>query len=159
MLSLIAAIAKNNCIGVKNKLPWNIPEDLKHFKDLTHGKTTLMGQNTFDSIVGYLGKPLPNRKSVVITNNPDYIPPEGVRVYNSLDTAFEELKNEDVYVCGGASIYRQTIDRVDTLYITHIHESYEGDTFFPEIDKNIWKETEREDHEKFSFVTYKRILN
>lgn len=152
--SLICAVAKNNCIGINNKLPWNIPEDLKHFKDLTMGKTVLMGQKTFESILGYLGKPLPGRRTVVITNSPDFIPPEGVRVVHSLDEMFNSLKDEDVFVCGGASIYKQTVNSVDTLYITHVDQVVDGDVFFPEIDKNIWQEAEREDHEGFSFVKY-----
>ncbi|MFA7653920.1 MAG: dihydrofolate reductase [Candidatus Magasanikbacteria bacterium] len=155
--SLIVAVAKNNCIGAGNKLPWNIPEDLKHFKDLTLGKTCLMGQTTLDSIIGYLGKPLPGRKTVVLTKDKSYQPPANVRVFYSLDEAFEKLKNEDVFVCGGASIYAQTINRVDTLYITHVDKIVDGDAFFPEIDKNIWHETAREDHEGFSFVTYRKI--
>ena len=154
--SLIAAVAKNNCIGKNNKIPWNIPEDFQYFKKITLGKTCLMGQATFESILDYLGKPLPGRETVVLTLNKDYVAPKDVRVFNSLDEAFEKLKNEDVFICGGASIYRQTINRVDTLYITHIDQTPEGDTFFPEIDKNIWKETDREDHSGFSFVTYKK---
>ncbi len=155
--SLIVAIAKNNCIGAGNKLPWNIPEDLKHFKDLTRGKICLMGQKTFESILGYLGKPLPGRQTVVISKNSELSVPAGVRVFNSLDEAFEKLKNEDVFVCGGASIYAQTINRVDTLYITHIDKIVDGDAFFPKIDKQIWRETGREDHDGFSFVTYHKL--
>lgn len=157
MFSLIAAVAENNCIGKNNKIPWNVPEDFQYFKKMTLGKTCVMGQATYESILGYLGKPLPGRQTVVLTSKKDYAAQEGVRIFNSLDEAFEKLKDEDVYICGGASIYRQTIDRVDTLYITEIHQSPEGDTFFPEINKNIWKETAREDHEGFSFVTYKKI--
>jgi len=157
MFSLIVAVAKNNCIGTGNKLPWNIPEDLKHFKDLTLGKTCLMGQATLDSIIGYLGKPLPGRKTVVLTRDKSYQPPEGVRIFYSLDEAFDKLKNEDVFVCGGASIYAQTVNRVDTLYITHVDKIVDGDAFFPKIDKTIWHETERKDHEGFSFVTYHKI--
>lgn len=123
---------------------------------MTLGKTCVMGQATFDSIIGYLGRPLPSRKNIVITSNKNYTPPEGVKIFHSLDDAFEQLKNEDVFICGGASIYRQTIDRVDTLYITHIDQSPEGDTFFPEINKKIWREASREDHNGFSFVTYKK---
>lgn len=154
--SLIAAVASNNCIGKNNKIPWNIPEDFQYFKKMTLGKTCVMGQATFDSIVGYLGKPLPGRKNVIITSNKNYPTPDGVRVFHSLDDAFQQLKNEDVFICGGASIYSQTIEKVDTLYITHIYQSPEGDTFFPEIDKNIWHEASREDHDGFSFVTYKK---
>lgn len=154
--SLIAAVAENNCIGIKNKLPWNIPEDLDHFKKLTLGKTCLMGQATFESILGYLGKPLPGRKTVVVTLDTGYQAPEGVRIFHSLDEIFEKLKDEDVFVCGGASIYRQTIDRVDKLYITHVKKTVDGDVFFPEIDKSKWQETAREDHPEFSFVEYER---
>ncbi|MFA6427129.1 MAG: dihydrofolate reductase [Candidatus Magasanikbacteria bacterium] len=157
MFSLIAAISQNNCIGKDNKIPWNIPEDFQYFKKMTLGKTCLMGQKTFESILEYLKKPLPERKNVVITKNTEYKAPEGVEVLHSIDDAFATLKDEDVFVCGGASIYAQTIDRVDTLYITHVHQVVDGDTFFPEIKKDTWEETWREDHEGFSFVKYKRI--
>lgn len=153
-ISLIVAIASNNCIGKDNKLPWHIPEDLKHFKELTSGKTVVMGQATFESILGYLGKPLPGRKTVVLTFDKDYQVPEGVRLMHSLDEAWEKLKDEDAFICGGASIYKQTIDRVDKLYITHVHQKVDGDAFFPEINPDIWKEDWREDHENFSFVNY-----
>jgi len=157
MFSIIAAVAKNNCIGIKNKLPWNIPEDLEHFKKLTMGKTCIMGEATFESILSYLGKPLPGRKTVVLTLNKNYQAPTGVRVFNDIDEAWKALKDEDNFVCGGASIYKQTINRVDTLYITRVNQIVDGDTFFPEIDKNVWQEIEREDHEDFSFVTYKKV--
>lgn len=154
--SLIAAVAKNNCIGIKNKIPWNIPEDFKYFKTMTMGKTCLMGQATFESILGYLGKPLPGRQTVVVTLDKNYQAPEGVRIFYSLDDAFEKLKNEDVFVCGGASIYRQTIDRVDNLYITLVDQEPDGDVFFPEIKPSVWKEATREDHEGFSFIKFSK---
>jgi dihydrofolate reductase len=156
MFSLIAAVAKNNCIGINNKIPWNIPEDFQYFKKTTLGKTCLMGKKTFESILGYLGKPLPGRKTVVIAADKDYIPPEGIRVFYSLDEAWEKLKDEDVFVCGGASIYAQTINRVDTLYITRVDMEPQGDVFFPPIDPTIWQETWHEDHDEFSFVIYKK---
>lgn len=156
--SLIAAVAKNNCIGLKNKIPWNIPEDFQYFRKTTLGKTCVMGQATFESILGYLGKPLPGRKTVVVTLDKNYQAPDGVKIFFSLDDVFSQLQNEDVFICGGASIYQQTIERVDTLYITHIDKIVDGDVFFPEINKNIWKETWREDHDGFSFVTYKKYL-
>ena len=152
--SLIAAVAKNNCIGNKNKIPWNIPEDFQYFKKTTLGKTCLMGQATFESILGYLGKPFPGRQTVVVTLDKNYTAPEGVRIFYSLDEAWEKLASEDVFICGGASIYRQTINRADTLYITIVDQELDGDVFFPEIDKNIWKETWREDHDGYSFVKY-----
>ncbi len=154
--SLIAAVAKNNCIGSKNKIPWNIPEDFQFFKKTTLGKTCVMGQMTYESILGYLGKPLPGRSTVVVTKDPNYQAAPGVRVLHNLDDVFTTLANEDVFICGGASIYQQTIDRVDTLYITHIHKEYDGDAFFPTIDMNKWREVARDDHERFSFVTYAR---
>ena len=154
MFSLIAAVAKNNCIGSKNKIPWNIPEDFQYFKKTTLGKTCLMGQATFESILGYLGKPLPGRQTVVVTLDKNFTAPEGVRIFYYLDEAWEKLANEDVFICGGASIYRQTINRADVLYITIVDQEPDGDVFFPEIDKNIWKESWREDHDGFSFVKY-----
>ncbi len=159
MFSLIAAVADNNCIGIKNRIPWNIPEDFQYFKKTTLGKTCLMGQATFESIIGYLGKPLPGRKTVVLSRDPNFKVPTGVRVFNDLDKAFAELKDEDVFICGGASIYKQTINRVDILYITHVHQIIDGDTFFPKIDKNMWHEVWREDHKGFSFVIYRRIIS
>lgn len=155
--SIIAAVAKNNCIGVKNKIPWHIPEDFKYFKEKTMGKTCLMGQATFESIIGYLGKPFPGRKNVVVTLDKNFKAPSDVRVFYSLDEAFEKLKGEDVFICGGASIYRQTIDRADNLFITLVDMEPDGDVFFPEINKDIWKEVWREDHEGFSFVKFEKI--
>ena len=154
--TIIAAVAKNNCIGIKNKLPWNLPEDLKHFKELTMGNTVLMGQKTFESILGYLGKPLPGRKTVVVSNDPNFTAQSDVRIFRSLDDIFTQLSDENVFICGGASIYAQTINRMDTLYITHVDLIVDGDVFFPEIDKNIWHEAEHENHDGFSFVTYKK---
>jgi dihydrofolate reductase len=145
---------KTTALEKNNKIPWNVPEDFQYFKKTTLGKTCLMGQKTFESILGYLGKPLPGRQTVVITLDTTFKPPEGVRVFYSLDDAWEALKNEDVFICGGASIYKQTLDRVDTLYITWIDQEPDGDVFFPAINPAIWKETWREDHDGFAFVTY-----
>ena len=156
MFSLIAAVAKNNCIGIKNKIPWNIPEDFQYFKKMTLGKTCLMGQATFESILGYLGKPLPGRQTAVLTIDKNFTAPAGVRIFYSLDDAFAKLKDEDVFVCGGASIYRQTINRVNTLYITRVNMKPDGDVFFPEIDPAIWQETWREDHDGFSFLKFNK---
>ncbi|MFH1291961.1 MAG: dihydrofolate reductase [bacterium] len=156
MIALISAVADNNCIGKNNQLPWHIPEDLKHFKELTSKKTVLMGRKTFESILGYLGKPLPKRKNIVITRSTDYQVPNGAEVYNNIQQAFADHENEDIFVIGGAGIYAQTIDLADTLYITHVRGLVEGDAFFPKIDTTIWKEVEREDHNGYSFVTYKK---
>lgn len=156
MFALIAAVANNNCIGSKNKIPWHLPEDFKYFKKTTLGKTCLMGQATFESILGYLGHPLPDRRTVVLTLDKNYQAPAGVRIFHSLDEAWDKLKDEDVFICGGASLYRQTIDRVDELYITRVDQSPEGDVFFPDINPAIWQEVWREDHPDFAFVKYRK---
>lgn len=157
MLNIIVAISKNNCIGKDNKLPWHLPEDLLHFKKITSGKKVLMGRKTFESIFNYLGKPLPNRTSIIITRDKNYNAPEGVLVYTDLDQALDENKNDEVFVIGGATIYKQTIDKADRLYITHVDKQVDGDAFFPEINPSIWQEEERENHDGFSFVTFRRV--
>ena len=114
-----------------------------------------MGRNTWESIPEKF-RPLPNRKNIVITRDMNYEVPEGVEIYSSIDEALEKYKNENVFIIGGASIYKQTIEKADQLFITEVHQVFEGDAFFPEIDKNVWQEVEREDHEGFSFVRYIR---
>ena len=145
MVIIIAAIAENNCIGKEGKIPWHIPEDLKRFKELTLGKNVLMGRKTFESILGYLGKPLPNRKNIVITRQPDF-KPESVIVVSSLDSALASsgYTLNPVFIIGGGEIYAQALPLADRLYITEVHHDFpEGDVFFPAIDKNIWRETSR----------------
>ena len=156
MLTLIAAIAENTCIGKNNTLPWYIPEDLKHFKELTTGKTVLMGRKTFESVLARINKPLPNRLNVVVTKQTNFTAPEGVEIFSSIEEALKNHANDDVYVAGGAEVYAETISRADHLNITHIHQIIDGDAFFPLIDPTVWKETTREDHEGFSFVRYIR---
>lgn len=156
MISLIAAITKNNCIGKSGTLPWYIPEDIQHFKQLTMGKTVLMGRKTWESLPAKF-RPLPNRKNVVITRQKDYPVPDSVEVFHTVDDAILAHADRDIMVIGGAEIYSQTIDRADTLFITHVDRVVDGDAFFPTIDPGIWKETEGEDHVGFSFVTYKKI--
>src|SRR6266404_1412581 len=142
------AIAKNWVIGGGNDLPWYLPEDLKHFKKITTGKTVLMGRKTYDSIVKRLNKPLPNRKNVVITRQPDFKAADGVLVFHSIE---EALKNttEDVYIIGGAQIFEQTLPLAEKMYITKVHQEYPGDAFFPKIDFSQWKLLEQEDHEGY----------
>ncbi len=156
MISLIAAVSENNCIGKKNTLPWHIPEDLLHFKKITTGNTVLMGRKTWESIPEKF-RPLPNRKNIIISSQKNMVIPEGVALFHSLEDALAANQDEDIFVIGGATIYAQTIDLADTLYITEVHKHIDGDAFFPAFDKQIWKETERENHENFSFVTYKKI--
>jgi dihydrofolate reductase len=157
MISIVAAVAKNGVIGKKGALPWHIPEDLKHFKEITTGKTVLMGRNTYDSIIAKIGKPLPNRTNVVVSRRTDLNHGQGVLLFRTLDSALESLKDtKELIIMGGGEIYKQTIDKADKLYITEVHKEVEGDVKFPEIDKSKWTETSREDHDSFSFVEYKR---
>lgn len=156
MIALIAAIAQNNCIGKSNTLPWHLPEDLLHFKKITTGKIVLMGRKTWESIPEKY-RPLPNRKNIVITTQSDFVVPEGVETYHSINDALLAHASEDIFIIGGATIYTQTIGLADTLYITHVNQIVDGDAFFPDVDHNIWKETERENHEGFSFATYTKI--
>lgn len=150
MIALVAAVADNGVIGTKNGLPWHIPEDFRHFKELTTGKYILMGRKTFES----LGKILPNRTHLVITRQTDYVVPEGVHIFPTISQALAAFPQTDIMIIGGGEIYAQTIDIAERLYITEIHASHEGDTRFPPINPQVWQETEREDHTEYSFVTY-----
>jgi dihydrofolate reductase len=161
MITIIAAIANNNALGKDNDLIWHLPADLKRFKKVTSGHHILMGRNTFESI----GKPLPNRTSVIITRNNDYFK-DGCLVANSIEEALE-LSREDtaVFIIGGAQIYKQALEKelVDRLDITIVHHAFEADVFFPKIDMNVWKEASREDFKAdeknkydYSFVSYIR---
>ena len=158
-ITLIAAIANDNALGKDNDLIWHLPADLKRFKSTTTGHHIIMGRNTYESI----GKPLPNRTSVIITRNPDY-KAEGCVVVNSLKEAIEVAKNDaSPFIIGGAQIYEQAIELADKLDITEVHNSFDADVFFPIIDKNKWQETSRKKFsadEKnqfdYSFVTYQK---
>ncbi|MBI4809690.1 MAG: dihydrofolate reductase [Nitrosomonadales bacterium] len=158
-LSIIVAMAKNRTIGVNNALPWRCPEDLKHFKTLTMGHHMIMGRKTFDSI----GKPLPGRTTVVVTRNND-LEIEGCVISHSLKEAvYTCAGDEEIFIVGGAELYRQAITLVDTLYITEIQQDVEGDAHFPEYDKSAWRETSREVRTQespqpleYHFVTYQR---
>ncbi|MBI5728924.1 MAG: dihydrofolate reductase [Candidatus Magasanikbacteria bacterium] len=154
-LSLIAAVAENNCIGKGGALPWHMPEDLKHFKELTAGKPVLMGRKTWESLPPKF-RPLPERTNIVITRQSGLSVPPGVETYSTIADTVIEHPDEEIMVIGGGQIYEQTIPLADTLYITEVHRAVDGDAFFPTIDRAIWKETAREDHEEFSFVTYKK---
>ena len=161
MITIIAAIANKNALGKDNDLIWHLPADLKRFKKVTSGHHILMGRNTFESI----GKPLPNRTSIIITRNNDYFK-DGCLVANSIEEAIElSKKDSDVFIIGGAQIYKQAIEKglVDQLDVTIVHHDFEADVFFPTIDLDVWKEISREDckaDEKnkydYSFVSYKR---
>jgi dihydrofolate reductase len=158
-LSIIVAMAKNRVIGVNNTLPWHLPADLKHFKALTMGHHIIMGRKTYESI----GKPLPGRTSVVVTRNADYAPP-GVVVVNSLEAAIPACGDDgEIFVIGGAELYRQAINLADRIYLTEIDADISGDAHFTELDRKLWQETGRVSHapdEKnlysYHFVIYDR---
>ena len=161
MLSIIVAKAKNNIIGKDNKMIWHLPEDLKHFKNLTTGHTIIMGRKTFES----LGKPLPNRKHIIFSQNPDFkVNDENVEVVHSLLQIQDLIEGkEEAFVIGGAMIYNFLMPYVKKMYVTEIEKDFEGDTFFPIIDSEIWKEVSREKGIKdennnldYYFVTYER---
>lgn len=157
-LTFVAALAENRVIGSRNDLPWHIPEDLKHFRQVTQGKPCLMGKNTFDSIMNRLGKPLPGRKNIVISRQADYSPPAGVLKFDSPAAALKALQDEpEVMVIGGGQIYAQLIDQADKLLLTEVHRVIDGDVFFPEFDKAQWQKVSEEPHDGFSFVEYAKI--
>lgn len=137
IISLLLAASENNVIGRDNQLPWHLPDDLKYFKNLTWGLPILMGRKTFDSI----GKPLPGRKSIVITRDRDW-QCKGVEVVHSIDDAIakaEEVGAREIFVIGGAEIFHSSLPLARRIYLTRIHHHFEGDVFFPPIDTSEWE--------------------
>jgi len=153
ILAIIAAIAHNRVIGNAGVLPWHISEDLKRFKRLTTGHAVLMGRRTFDSI----GKPLPNRRNVVLSSKPI----TGVESYSSLEAALEALRDEDrVFVIGGGQVYAHLLNRADELYLTLLARDAQGDTYFPQYEALLARSFRlvlREQHKGFVFVDYVRV--
>ena len=161
MLSIVVAKAKNNIIGKDNKLIWHLPEDLKHFKELTTGHTIIMGRKTFES----LGRVLPNRKHIIFSQNPDFkVNDENVEVVHSLLQIQELIEGEEeAFVIGGAMIYNFLMPYVKKMYVTQIDKEFDGDTFFPKIDESEWevldvKKGIRNDENNldYEFITYER---
>ncbi len=160
-VSIIVAIAENNVIGKDNALLWRLSGDMQFFKRTTTGHHIIMGRKTFDS----LGKRLlPNRTSIVITRNENYEIPEGGIVAHSVEDAIAKVSNEtEAFIIGGEQIYKAALSFADTLYVTRVHHSFEGDAFFPEIDMTQWELASEEHHfadEKneydYSFQTFVR---
>lgn len=160
IVSAVVAIAENRAIGKDNELLWHLPKDLKHFKEITKGHTIIMGRKTFDSI----RKPLPHRRNIVVTRQKD-LEIEGAEVVGSVDEALALCADEkEVFIVGGAEIYNLAMPRTDRIYLTTVHETYQADAFFPELNKSLWKETESQYHEPddrhsagFTFTTLERI--
>ncbi|MES2653619.1 MAG: dihydrofolate reductase [Bacteroidota bacterium] len=159
-LTIIVAISENNAIGKNNQLLWHLPADLKHFKEITTGHTIIMGRKTYDSI----GKPLPNRRSIVITRSTDLVI-DGVEVVNSLNEAIELCKSdEQAFIIGGAEIYNQAMPYATAIHLTKVHQQYEADAFFPEINPTVWKEinsvtypADEKNNVAYTFSTLERL--
>ncbi len=151
-MKLICSVAPDLAIGVKNTLPWNIPDDMKHFRETTSGNTCIMGLNTFRSI----GRPLPNRNNIVLSKDPVDIP--GVDVVLSIPEAVEKAKSYgvDVFIIGGASIYAQFLPLADEMQLSWVKRSIPGDAFFPRWDDNEWEIVEEKEYPDFIFKRYKR---
>ena len=164
--SMIVAMAENRVIGINNKLPWYLPNDLKYFKQVTMGKPILMGRKTFESI----GKPLPGRTNIVLTRDETW-QKDGVRAVNAMDQAFAvadadcEINGQDeIMIIGGDQIYKTSLPLVDRIYLTQVHAEVNGDAYFPEVDWSEWKEIGREDFKAegpnpydYSFIVLDRI--
>ncbi len=161
-ISIIVAIAQNNAIGKDNQLLWHIPQDLKRFKALTTGHTIVMGKRTFESLPI---RPLPNRRSIVITDVPgEQIP--GCDMAYSIEEAISKMEEgRENFIIGGGMVYRQFMPLAHKLYLTIVHKDFEADTFYAEIDYSQWKEIAREDIQaleslgfNYSYNTYERIM-
>ena len=162
MITIIAAIGKNNELGKDNQLLWHLPADLKHFKNLTSGHPIIMGRKTYESI----GKPLPNRTNIVVSRKDDWFE-EGILIVPSLKDAIKHAKkiNENIFILGGGEIYRHTIDMADRLKITQVNHQTDADVFFPKIDEKNWIKTDEIHHPKdenhaydFYFQTWERKI-
>lgn len=141
-ISLIVAMATNRAIGLNNKMPWHLSADLKKFKAITMGSPIIMGRKTYESI----GRPLPGRSNIIISRNLDYQQTDCL-VFNDIKTAIAASSKdaEEIFIIGGAELYKATLPLADNLYLTLINQDFTGDTFFPEIDFKAWTEASRED--------------
>lgn len=154
---MVVAIDAQRGIGIGNKLPWHLPEDLAHFKRVTLGKPMIMGRKTFDSI----GRPLPGRRNIVVTRNPGWRH-EGVEAVSSLEAAMALVGDEEASIIGGAQLFEAALPLADRMIVTEIDHTFVCDTFFPPLDPAVWVETERERHRSetngfdYAYVTYVR---
>jgi dihydrofolate reductase len=156
MLSIIAAVSRNNVIGINNTLPWHLPDDLKYFRSVTNSHAVIMGRKTFESI----GRPLPNRHNIIVTRDVDWFV-EGVTVVDSIEEAILAAGPVDeVFLIGGASLYSEALSYADRIYLTEIESDILGDAFFPEWSKKDFVEIKRDSRQgvdfDYSFVVYQR---
>jgi len=162
-VSLAVALGRTNrAIGKDGRLPWRIPDDLKRFKELTMGHPVIMGRKTFESILGYLGKPLPGRTTIVLTRDPDFTY-EDIMVVHALPEALERAKNldtEEIFIGGGGALYAEALPFIDRLYLTLVDDESEGDTFFPPYDAFTKKISEEKrqtnDGLRYTWLTLER---
>lgn len=161
MLSLVVAAGENNEIGKDGRMPWHLPADLKQFKSLTLGKPVIMGRRTFEAI----GKPLVERRNIVVTSNPEFHAPGCELAASFTDALVIAAGVAEIMVIGGAQIYRAALPRAQRIYLTRVHARFDADTFFPQLDSAEWLETGREDHAadernpfNYSFSTLERRL-
>ncbi|MGQ0829755.1 MAG: dihydrofolate reductase [Bacteroidota bacterium] len=164
-ISIIVAVAENNVIGKDNALIWHLPADMKFFKEKTMGHCVITGRKNYESIPEKF-RPLPNRTNIIITRQKNYHAP-GAIVVGSVKEAIEKAKetgDKEIFIIGGAEIFKQTLYLTDKIYYTRIYHSFEGDTFFPELNTEEWKETSRKDHypdeknkHRYSFIEFEKI--
>jgi dihydrofolate reductase len=157
MIKIIVAVSENGVIGGDNSLIWNLPNDMKRFKQITTGNAVVMGRKTYESI----GKPLPNRRNIIISKDTNLFIDE-CEVVNSIEESLM-LTNNDCFFIGGGEIYKQVLPLTDIIYLTKIHEDFNGDTYFPELNKEEWFESMNEsfnpddkNKHKYSFIKYER---
>jgi dihydrofolate reductase len=162
-LTLIVAASANDVIGKDNELPWHLPEDLRHFRKLTTGNIVVMGRRTHDSILARRGSPLPDRTTVVVTRTPSDVPSHpGVFAVASVEEALTLARrlaapeDAEIFICGGSSIYEQTLPHITKIHLTRVHEEVEGDATMPEGWLTGFTETGRQDHLGYSFLEYTR---
>jgi len=150
---MVAAVAENGVIGLGGDIPWSIPEDLKHFRETTKGNTVVMGRKTFESI----GHPLPYRTNIVVTRQVNWTA-DGVFVAGSVEESIELAQefDGDIMIIGGAQVYAAAMDHADVQILTEVHQSPEGDTYYPDFERDGWRETGREVREGFDFVWLER---
>jgi dihydrofolate reductase len=158
-LVIIAAVARNGVIGIENRLPWQLPEDMKHFKALTTGHAVIMGRKTWESLPPKF-RPLPGRRNIVVTRNAGYDAP-GATLAGSLAEAAQAAGGATAFVIGGAEIYTQALELADRLELTEVDAIFDGDAHFPGFDRADWRETARQRHRSetgldYAFVTYRR---
>lgn len=153
---IIAAVSENGVIGKDGDIPWHYPEDLKHFRKKTTGHSVIMGRKTYFSLPEDY-RPLPDRKNIVLSRSKPELP-EKVELAESLEDALEKAEehSEKAFIIGGANVYEQALEEADRMILTEIHEKYDGDTFFPDWNKDNWEEVKRDDRDELSFVEYRR---